>query len=826
MIEEHSSQPMQATTPMARFGKYEVVGLLGRGGMAEVFLCRLGGLGGFNKEVVVKRILPHHLGDPGFLQMFIEEARLAANLNHPNVVQVFEIDEANGIPYMAMEYVRGPTLATVISEARSKGSVHLGHFAKILSGVCAGLHHAHTACGPDGERLGIIHRDVSPQNILISPDGVPKILDFGIAKAHGRSVATEAGTLKGKLRYMAPERLQHEEVDARADVFSAGVVLFEATTGRVPFGAPGSSSEFDLISNLLSGKCARPSQVVPDYPEELEKLVLWSMAHRAADRCPSAHHLHQALEAFVSQGDHVSSTHELAQWMHALVPSRLFSTPTGEAARRARAGLANNVSTPQEVLGISGRIPHLDASNDTVATASHPGLAAAQAIAAVPASSRKRKIGAVVAMVAACAALALWSTRKVEPVTTTASAPAALTPEMQETAFSPDEAARAYLDEVDRLIEGRRYGLAEQLLAKARELKIVDPALTIRLVRADDGLRVQLALREARDFLAQKQYGSAIEAAKNVLDRDPENAEAIQLIATSRAARDPVDTSARASRSPRRERAGSLQVLSNVPGMVYLNDEPLGRTPIRDKEVPAGEYTLQIRAQGHQPYETRIRVASGKPFNVEATLASEATAQRESEPQAAPPAAEAVPPALSTAPTWRPVSAPTAESAAAKVARVGTATPEQPRELTTSAGAAVGTSAPAPVAAAPAPSKSGTDKTVSARPNDRIPSPTLPRQYDAKDAADLQRACRIIEKQVMVLAGVSPDFANGVTTPLQRVIGEGGGRLYPVAMYYLIVIEAGRGHDKKTAGQALVGMHGDSGLRERMGALPARPAKH
>jgi hypothetical protein len=821
MLEDNSSQSALATTPIARFGKYEVIGLLGRGGMAEVFLCRLGGLGGFHKEVVVKRILPHHIGDPDFLQMFIEEARLAANLNHPNVVQVFEIDEANGFPYIAMEYVRGPTLATVMAQARAQNAVHLGHFAKIIAGISAGLHHAHVACGPDGERLGIIHRDVSPQNILISPDGVPKILDFGIAKARGRSVATEAGTLKGKLRYMAPERLQQEAVDHRSDVFSAGVVLFEATTGRIPFGSSGPANEYEMIRDLLNGVFVRPSQIVPDYPEELERIILWAIEHDVEKRCPSGQSLHQALEAFVSKGEHTSTAHDLAEWMTAIVPSRLFSTPTGESARRALAGFATGPSTPDGALAISGSMPQNQLPG-TPATEARPGLMPAGGPSSTSQSSRW-KVTAALGVVLACALAAFVSTRRPQGKQQKEVASAPARPEAREPEFSPDEAARAYLDEVERMIANKRYGVAQQLLKKVRELEVLDPSLNIRLLRADDSLHIQLELRDAKNFLAQNKYTEAIESAKNVLDRDPENAEAIQLIASSRAARDPkTNTPERVARSPRRQRAGSLFITSNVLGMVYLDDEPLGRTPIRDKEVPAGEYTLQIRAQGYRPYETHVQVAPGKPLNLEASLTADAPLPRAETETRAATAADA-PTAQPTAPAARPATpAVAADTTHAHATSAPKAAPAQPAP-STSAGAAV--AAPAQATNTVSSKPAAGERTVSARPNDQIPSPTLPRAYDAKDTADIQRACRIIEKQAIVLAGVSADFATGVTSALQRSLGGSPSRLYPVAMYYMIVIEAGRGHDKKTAGQALLAMQGDSALRNRMGALPAREPK-
>jgi eukaryotic-like serine/threonine-protein kinase len=220
----------------ASIGKFQIVGQLGRGGMADVFVCRLQGIGGFDKEVVLKRIIPERAGDPHFVKMFLDEARVVANLNHPNIVQVFEIGEQDGIPYMAMEYVKGVTLSMVIREASRQKKINYSHCATIIAGVCDALEYAHNANGPDGEPLGLVHRDVTPGNIVISREGTPKLLDFGVARARGRLAQTEAGTIKGKLRYMAPEQISQGPLDARADIFSLGVCLFEITTGQHPFG--------------------------------------------------------------------------------------------------------------------------------------------------------------------------------------------------------------------------------------------------------------------------------------------------------------------------------------------------------------------------------------------------------------------------------------------------------------------------------------------------------------------------------------------------------------------------------------------------------------
>src|SRR5262245_41374034 len=167
-------------------GRYTVLRSLGVGGMAEVFLCRLTGIGGFEKHVVVKRIRADIVNDFDFITMFLDEARLAANLNHPNVIQTFEVDQDGGAPYIAMEYVKVATLSAVLLKLRdAQGARPYGHLAHVFAGVCSGLDHAHTAIDPSGKPLNIVHRDVSPQNIIISRDGTPKIFDFGIAKARG-----------------------------------------------------------------------------------------------------------------------------------------------------------------------------------------------------------------------------------------------------------------------------------------------------------------------------------------------------------------------------------------------------------------------------------------------------------------------------------------------------------------------------------------------------------------------------------------------------------------------------------------------------------------
>jgi len=267
--------------------------------MAEVFKCRLSGIGGFNKLVVVKRIKPELRDEPGFVEMFLDEARIAANLQHSNIVQLFEIDEAGGLPYIAMEYVRGPTLALINREERKLGNPNGPVIARLMAGICAGLHYAHHACDERGLPLGIVHRDVSPQNIIVSMEGVAKLLDFGIAKARGQLSHTAVGALKGKLKFMAPEQfVPGARIGPAVDVFAAGVCLYEATTLHLPYTG---DAELEVMRAAAAGKFPRPSELVPGFDGRLEEIILWAMAPNLANRCPDAHALQLALEDYADR---------------------------------------------------------------------------------------------------------------------------------------------------------------------------------------------------------------------------------------------------------------------------------------------------------------------------------------------------------------------------------------------------------------------------------------------------------------------------------------------------------------------------------------------
>jgi serine/threonine protein kinase len=400
-----------STIGRSQIGKFEILSRISRGGMAEVYRARRRGIGGFEKVVALKRIRADRAADPEFVCMFLDEARLAANLNHPNVVQIFEIDEVDGAPYIAMEYVKGPSLALLAPRARAVGRAAPALFARIIADVCAGLHHAHTARGPADEPLGLVHRDVSPQNIVVSCDGVAKLLDFGVAKARGRLTHSRAGTLKGKLRYLSPEQLEGA-VDPRADVFAAGVCLFEATTGENPFG-PEDAEEANILHTIARGCYARPSDLVPGYPPALEEIVMWAIAPDLARRCPTAQALHDALATWIAQAETRANSRELAAWIEALFPE--LGGPCREIDRdlaTAPVAVSESVSTSMSMTGQRREEPSwVRAGRETVADGGSSLLSARDlgpgAGAASFAAGRVAIAGWLVALAIATAAVLL-----------------------------------------------------------------------------------------------------------------------------------------------------------------------------------------------------------------------------------------------------------------------------------------------------------------------------------------------------------------------------------------------------------------------------------
>lgn len=311
--------PVSVKATGGRIGsRYRVIRRIGRGGMAEVLLAEALGPEGFKKRVVVKRVLPELARDPEFTEMFLREARVSARISHPNVVQVYDLGQEGKDYFIAMEYVRGWDLRSLIRFSRRlKRPIPVELCCRIMSDVAAGLHAAHEAHGDDGQRLEIIHRDVSPDNVLVSVQGGVKVTDFGISKPVGANLGTRPGTVRGKVIYIAPEQLDGTlgPVDRRVDVFAAGLVLHECLTG-VP--ALWRKDEMSSMRAALEGGVAPIEEKRPDVPPALCSVMELATARLPDDRFESARHLHLALERVILDIGQPASSAHLAHWLHGL----------------------------------------------------------------------------------------------------------------------------------------------------------------------------------------------------------------------------------------------------------------------------------------------------------------------------------------------------------------------------------------------------------------------------------------------------------------------------------------------------------------------------
>ncbi len=281
--------------------------------MAEIYLARMTGTDGFSKLVVVKRLLQSLANDKEFIEMFLDEARINARLSHSNVVQVLDLGEVDGQYFMAMEYVTGMSVAQVGRMAAQRlGEVPQGVACGIIAQACAGLHHAHETKLPDGSEMGIIHRDVSPQNLLLTYEGFVKVLDFGIAKAEGRATQTKAGMVKGKFAYMSPEQCTGEGIDRRTDIFALGIILFELCTSRRLFKR---GSTFETYEAIIKCDVPDPSTVSPSVSKPVAQVILKTLSRKKEDRFPSAEAMQEALELAMRRSSIRGKSTDLARFL-------------------------------------------------------------------------------------------------------------------------------------------------------------------------------------------------------------------------------------------------------------------------------------------------------------------------------------------------------------------------------------------------------------------------------------------------------------------------------------------------------------------------------
>jgi serine/threonine-protein kinase len=339
-------------------GRYALYGDFAHGGMATVHLGRLLGPVGFARTVAIKRLHPQYAKDPDFVSMFVDEARLAARIRHPNVVATLDVVVLDGELFLVMDYVQGETLARLLRlqrERREQTPVRVA--LAVITQVLAGLHAAHETRNERSEPIGLVHRDMSPQNVIVGVDGVARVLDFGIAKAEGRVQTTREGQLKGKLSYVAPEQLKGDAVDRRTDVYAAAVTLWEVLTGRRLFKA---ESEWQLVNLVMEAEVQPPSVYAPHIPPELDALVMRGLSRAPEDRFASAFEMALALERIMP----LASAREVGEWAEVI----------GGHALARRAALVSEIETDSALTNVVS-VQDLRGSISAIPTPTPSGVA-------------------------------------------------------------------------------------------------------------------------------------------------------------------------------------------------------------------------------------------------------------------------------------------------------------------------------------------------------------------------------------------------------------------------------------------------------------------
>ncbi|ATB43604.1 serine/threonine protein kinase [Cystobacter fuscus] len=323
---------------LPQLGKYRLLEVIAKGGMGEVYKAQQEGPAGFSKTVVVKRVLPHLADAENFIDMFLEEARLAARLSHPNVVQIFELGEDRGEYFIAMEYIQGPSLHRVRKRLRE-----LGHpfpvdiAAYVVAQALQGLHYAHELRDEAGKPLGIVHRDISPDNILVTMDGVVKVVDFGIAKAADSSSKTQSGTLKGKLSYISPEQVNGWPASVHSDIYATGVVLYQLFTNTLPFRAPSNAA---LLQQIATAEPEAPDRLELDVPPVLSRIVMKALRKEPGERFATAQEMSRALLEALESCQRRLFPEDLGAFLKQLFeqegsPRRFFAQPTPRGTGRS-----------------------------------------------------------------------------------------------------------------------------------------------------------------------------------------------------------------------------------------------------------------------------------------------------------------------------------------------------------------------------------------------------------------------------------------------------------------------------------------------------------
>ncbi len=378
---ETRTDPRALWTPIDR---YQPCFELASGGMATVYLARVTARAGFDRFVALKRIHPHLIKEPGFVEMFLDEANVASRIVHPNVCSVFDYEAEGERHYIAMEYLMGESLSRVSHAMQTeKGTPPPQRMyylvARAIADACEGLHAAHELRGAEGKLLNLVHRDVSPQNLFLTYDGAVKVVDFGLVRTAQCLHKTKTGIVKGKFAYLAPEALSNQPVDRRVDIWGLGVVLWELVTRRPLFLR---ESEADTVLAVASAKIPAPSEVCPGIPPELDRIVMKALARNQEDRYPTAREMGRDLMRFIHSGAEPVGLSDLAEWMDQLFPG-------GRARKLQLLEMAGQLGSDVPTL-IAARMPSLSPPAANVFSIAETRLM--QSPILVPKSTRSRRL--------------------------------------------------------------------------------------------------------------------------------------------------------------------------------------------------------------------------------------------------------------------------------------------------------------------------------------------------------------------------------------------------------------------------------------------------
>ncbi len=550
-------------------GRYTLLAKIAIGGMAEIWLAKQEGPRGFEKVVVVKKIVDALSRDPEFVEMFLDEARIAAQLNHPNVVQIFDLGEAAGSYYIAMEYLAGENLASIVRAGIKAGHpLPIPYAVRIVASAAEGLAHAHAKTTPDGKPLNIVHRDVSPQNIIVTYDGQVKVVDFGIARAANRSSRTLGNQLKGKASYMSPEQARGQNVDGRSDQFALAIVLFELVTRSRLF-------QFDeplMALQAVASPERLPSATSrnPEVPEALSNILARALERNPADRYPTCRNFQSALEDWLRRQDDAPGSAEVAAYMAALFRDRIRERH--RLVESARAG------------ELTPSVAHKGLKNDT--EQSMPGRSTQ--MRELEAQKPRRKVGHLAAVAASGALLAVIGatllvsklTSDAEPDESAAGAPAA-------------EPASADLGKSPPVASAARAQAASSAGVLAIETDPPGASVAVDGIARGPSPVVLSELRPG-DYAISASAKGRQPASKTVSVRAGERTQVVLVLPaeTSRPAPSPSE-SVRPKAAPKAARG--LLSLNTVPWTeVYLGSRKLGDTPLIDVPLPAGTHVLRL----------------------------------------------------------------------------------------------------------------------------------------------------------------------------------------------------------------------------------------